>query len=367
MYGKTWRQKGAGPETHDFSTDFAASCTRRSRCLFVFQGRPRIREHAGKNIRPPARSKYSAPTESSWSIRVKELNMNQIEFEVGGKYENMKGVYEVLSMGEDTMHIRWENGEEVTTEIDFQRRIIERMEFERQQQIEKKAKKAKKAAGGRVKFEGLKESDFSKKVSGTTWRRRSCLGGAVKVFADSDRFDVKSWSIARKLIQWADVQHRDPDIFNLQSKFFVRLNEDNLFCGYCIERSVGGDGARGDWEAFLGYMLDSENEKRFKDLAFDRKLSIYQLNKDGEVAWKVYSTGETWMIDRKGAEKPLETLGGFLEEFSGAARRVDLSIAKAIDKEEAISRGVEIADDISHVFEVLFPIYEASVSNGSPA
>ena len=95
----------------------------------------------------------------------------------------MKGVYEVISMGNETMQIRWENGEEVTTDIDFQKRIIERMDFEERLRMEKKAKKARKASGGRVKFEGLQDSDFSGKVSGTTWRRRSCLGGAVKVEA----------------------------------------------------------------------------------------------------------------------------------------------------------------------------------------
>ena len=56
--------------------------------------------------------------------------MNHIEFEVGKKYENMRGVYEVLSIDPNTMRIRWESGEEITTNISLQSQIIERMRRE---------------------------------------------------------------------------------------------------------------------------------------------------------------------------------------------------------------------------------------------
>lgn len=293
--------------------------------------------------------------------------MNQFEFEVGGKYENMKGTYEVLSINEDTMQIRWETGEEIETDIDFQRRIIERMEFEQQQLVEKKAKKAKKAdGGGRVKFEGLKESDFTKKVSGTIWRRRSCLGGAVKVFSDSDRLDIKSWSIARKpMIQWADVSHRNPEIFNYQGKFFVRLDEDKLFCGYCIERSKKAEKNLGDWDVFLEWLHDGGNENHLRELAFDRNLIIYQFNKDGDIAWKISAADGQWRLEKKGQEKTIESLPDFLKKLSEGSRRIDLQIAKSMEKKEVIEKGVSIADDISAIFESLFPVYKASAFNGS--
>jgi hypothetical protein len=281
----------------------------------------------------------------------------------------MKGTYEVLSINDDTMQIRWDTGEEAETDIDFQRRIIERMEFEQQQLVERKAKKAKKAAGGgRVKFEGLKESDFSKKVSGTIWRRRSCLGGAVKVFSDSDRLDIKSWSIARKpMIQWADVRHRNPDIFNYQGKFFVRLNEDNLFCGYCIERYKKAEKNLGDWDVFLTWLTDNGNEQHLKDLAFDRNLSIYQLNKDCDIVWKIYSADGEWRLDKKGQEKTLDSLSDYLKKMSEGTRRIDLQIAKTMDKKEVVEKGINVADDISGIFESLFPIYKALAFNGSSA
>lgn len=57
--------------------------------------------------------------------------MNVIKFQVGQKYENMKGVYEVLSIDGNTMRIRWEGGEEIATTISLQRQIILRMKREK--------------------------------------------------------------------------------------------------------------------------------------------------------------------------------------------------------------------------------------------
>jgi hypothetical protein len=56
--------------------------------------------------------------------------MSIIQFEVGEKYENMKGVYEVLSVEGNSMRIRWESGEEILTTVILQRQIIMRMRQE---------------------------------------------------------------------------------------------------------------------------------------------------------------------------------------------------------------------------------------------
>ena len=62
--------------------------------------------------------------------------MTDVKFEVGKKYENMKGVYEVLSIDRNTMRIRWERGEEITTTISLQSPIIERMKGEQRDRKE---------------------------------------------------------------------------------------------------------------------------------------------------------------------------------------------------------------------------------------
>ena len=69
--------------------------------------------------------------------------MTHIEFEVGKKYENMKGVYEVLSIDRNTMQIRWENGDQITTTVTFQKRVIQRIQRE-QEELEKEREKKEK-------------------------------------------------------------------------------------------------------------------------------------------------------------------------------------------------------------------------------
>jgi hypothetical protein len=70
-----------------------------------------------------------------------------IDFKVGQEYENMKGVYEVISINGNSMNIRWENGVQTSTPIDLQCRILERMQREKQEidekNIENQSKKAK--------------------------------------------------------------------------------------------------------------------------------------------------------------------------------------------------------------------------------
>lgn len=56
--------------------------------------------------------------------------MSPVTFEVGKKYKNMKGCYEVVSVDGNAMRIRWDDGEEVDTTVIMQRRIIERMKRE---------------------------------------------------------------------------------------------------------------------------------------------------------------------------------------------------------------------------------------------
>ena len=39
----------------------------------------------------------------------------------------MKGAYEVLSIDRNTMRIRWDSGEEITTTVSLQSKIVTRM------------------------------------------------------------------------------------------------------------------------------------------------------------------------------------------------------------------------------------------------
>src|SRR5512143_239673 len=63
----------------------------------------------------------------------------ECEFIVDEKYENEKGIFRVMSIEKDEMVIRWANGEEVQTSIEFQSRIQKRRQWEKTFQDEKAA------------------------------------------------------------------------------------------------------------------------------------------------------------------------------------------------------------------------------------
>ena len=143
--------------------------------------------------------------------------IDKIQFKVGNKYENRKGLFEVISIKGDSMIIQWENGEKISTDIEFQQTIIEGMERERQESIRLEPKDNinpkkihRRTSNCGKKFNGFKESDFKKNVTGTNWRSRSCLGGAVTERLYANKFRFNSWAIYRMpTVHWDDIKHRE--------------------------------------------------------------------------------------------------------------------------------------------------------------
>ena len=71
------------------------------------------------------------------------INMKSlINFQVGEKYKNRKGTFEVLAIDGDLMQIRWKNEEVAATTVTLQSRIIEHIQTE----ISEKLALIKKAA-----------------------------------------------------------------------------------------------------------------------------------------------------------------------------------------------------------------------------
>ncbi len=68
---------------------------------------------------------------------------DEFKFEVGAMYENMKGSFEVISINRNAMVIRWDNGSELATTVELQKRILERMAYEKD--VQDNGKKQKKS------------------------------------------------------------------------------------------------------------------------------------------------------------------------------------------------------------------------------
>lgn len=74
-----------------------------------------------------------------------------VDFEVGKKYKNRKGTYEVLAIDGDSMQIKWKNEEVAATTVTLQSRIIEHIQREISDLALIKAKVASKVESPRKK------------------------------------------------------------------------------------------------------------------------------------------------------------------------------------------------------------------------
>jgi hypothetical protein len=288
--------------------------------------------------------------------------MRDIIFKIGQEYENRKGVYEVLDLNDDTMCIRWESGEEVTTPKDLQSRIIESIYQELTCIKGEKTGKSKQPGilKNAIKFEGLKEGNFSQDITHATWRHYDRLGGAVAVRFQSDKFDMVPWpSFGLSAIYWADPNHKYCDAHRLQAKFFARLDTKCFSFGLMIDLSNPEADVADERNAFIAWLEDPENDSWFSNIVAKHNLSICDVNADGSLGWTLTSDGEKWLLfNGDDQKKEVESLANFLDDMPDNPR-LYLQVAKTVKKEDAMARGAEIADDIVGLFEVLMPMYEA--------
>lgn len=293
--------------------------------------------------------------------------MDQIEFEVGSTHENEKGAYEVLSVDDHhgTMVIRWENGDEADTAISLQKRIIERMRFERDPNNSKYAKGRKRAGAIQARFDGFKETDFTGGVAGTTWRTQKALGGAVTMLLTPDGLQIKSWAVSRKPeIQWMDAKRRERYEDRLQANLFVKLDKKYLYYGFYVKSSPKPE-VEDDWDGFLGWLGQTDNESWLKAIVDEFDLRICDMkNKARSFDGSIRADQEKWRLVQGEATQDIASLAEFLKQLPPASS-IDLHIAKATPKDDTMARGQEIVSDISSLFDMLMPMYKAVTGSGN--
>jgi hypothetical protein len=305
--------------------------------------------------------------------REEEEFMGEINFKVGERYENRKGQFEVLSINGDQMEIRWEDGESIWTEVSFQKRVIQNMAFERAQAKAKAeagsaaaAKRASRKRAGGGRFHGFLETDFSHSVSGTHWRSRAQLGGAVTQRLDPGDFRINSWPVYRMArVHWVDETHRENADDALQAKFFTATAPDGIRYGFFIERPAAtDDSTQPDWDAFLEWLDVPENEQWVRETAVAEGLTLYDHNDDekGGSAFpgEIQPAENGWRHEGHAGEIP--RLSEFLDGLP-PRKPASLMIARHVEKADAMARGADIANDIAGLFEILMPLYQAATSH----
>lgn len=295
-------------------------------------------------------------------------DMPVIEFKVGEKYENEKGPFEVMSIKGDAMVIQWDSGEQMKSTIEIQHRIQERRLLEKMM-AEKAAiaaaEKPKRTAAvrARKKFEGFKPEDFKNKISGTKWRTRDQLGGSVNPLMPATRFTFNSWSAKRQNeIHWSDTAIWKKKKNSHPLKFFARADEKTLAWGIYVERPDQTGTVSADWEAFIEWMRNKENDDWLRGIALEEELEIYDAHQSCFTG-VIKPRESDWAVEGSSIRDSADALGPVIDSWPATAW-LDLLIAKRISKEETIGMGKDIAFAISKIFGRLLPLYEAVATRG---
>lgn len=294
-------------------------------------------------------------------------DLSGIDFKVGEKYENEKGLFEVVSIKGDQMVIQWSTGETAKSTVEFQRRIQERRLFEK-----KEGEKAALSSPAKVRtassaihrktFQGFQSEDFSNKISSTKWRTRVQLGGSVLPHLPSIRYDFNSWSAKRQNeLYWADATHWQSKQSAYPAKFFARADETSLAWGFYIERPDQTGVISADWESFIKWLREKKNEQWLRSVAIEDGLVIYDAHQScfGGV---IKPRAADWAVEGSSIRNKVSALGAYIESWP-ATSWLDLMIAKRISKADAIARGSAIVTDMGKLFDALLPLYEAALSH----
>lgn len=289
---------------------------------------------------------------------------SRFEFIVDEKYENEKGIFTVLSIHRNEMVIRWESGEEIRTDIELQRNIQARREWEKVQ-LEKEAKSAmnkRKAGARKAAFEGFKESDFKNSASGTKWRGRNQLGGAVTHRLTEGLLSINSWAFANKPeMHWLDTAHHKRNSGDSRAKFFARLDPETLRYGFSVGRTTGKKDTSQNWDNFMRWVVEEDNADSVHALALEHEMTIGNKTDAGDKMITPVKGG--WRVGDAKKKHPIGKIAELLDAMA-AEGDLFLEVARHVTKEDAMAGGKEIAAELSNLFSHLMPLYRGALANG---
>ena len=289
--------------------------------------------------------------------------MTTYSFNVGDRFENRKGPYEVISVDGPYMVIRWDNGEEIRTDVKGQAKVLRNMQLE----IETpKQKRRSTPAWFGESFAGLQEHEFGQDVTGTHWRAREMLGGLVTHSIEAQGLQLNSWSIyKRPEVQIADVVAYGRYEAHFQAKLFLAMMHGDLWAGLLIERSNNLVEPRHDWNAFVQWI--STHEADLRAVVEQHGLSIF----DPYATWTgvfkgiVTANDGQWLYQREEQGHPvlLASLSEVLHSLDNN-QWLNFIIAHGYPKHYAIERGRAIGTEIGSMLNALVPAYRGSIMDG---
>ena len=296
-------------------------------------------------------------------------------FKVGESYSNRYGRYQVLSIDDPKMRVRYEDGREINLTIAIQTQILEGIQLAEQQPKPvakvKKGRKKKRSPSTRLgyKFSGLEDSDFKSNVTGTHWRRRESLGGRLaQQLSDTTPYLFQSHAIYRRPSVYITMpDHYDPKDGIPYAKNELRLFPEGAQYGFYIERADQKSREVDDtwhWRPFLR-ALETDGQLQANLLQAMQDQDLFWLLSLEEGEGRNYSVTKEIKVR---AGRPLlwdetEDINWFelvnLLQAMPSEQWLNLHLCSWINKSEAIAAGERFADSVCVVFRSVLPLYAA--------
>lgn len=300
-------------------------------------------------------------------------------FEVGEQYRNEDGVYTVVEIEQPDMVIQYEDGRTLRSSIALQARIWERIQDEQRIAARKSAKKksARRRGGGRSRasfgrdFHGLGDTDFRRDVTGTSWRRRTELAGALALrLSEISGHIFESHAVYRRAeVYIVQPEYWHPKQSQKAAKFFFSLTEDGAHYGFIVEKSDEPMDGAWDWNRFLTVLREDKSLQARTLIAMEHcdlrwavhpgggsiaDPALYILTADKDTLYLQAQDDE--------ARTPVDW-EGFAELLAGVPEDTwcDCYLAAHIDKGRAINLGTGLASEVAEVYNALLPLYSVSV------
>lgn len=301
-----------------------------------------------------------------------------ITFEVGERYQNRNGEYDVIELDGTRMVIQYlETGERFDADREIQERIWcnicneERAEEEKNIRKEGKGKKKQGAGRGASKgsgFQGLVESDFQEGTKGTSWRNRGSLGGLLaRHLTDRGSVFYESYAVPRQpMVHIARPDHYGHEAKQRGVKLFLKLDSTQATYGLHVERASDSEDESQAWPRLLRNLrgnagLRDEVEALMNRLGAQWHWCVW---KDGGLAAKVFWGEGGWSWDSlKGTDREGLSWEEFLERLESVDEKkgCGLHLYGNMAKEEALNLGVKLVDSVTDDFMALAPLYSAAI------
>jgi hypothetical protein len=298
-------------------------------------------------------------------------------FVVGEVFANRKGTYRVVSIDDQAgkMLVRYlDSGEDQKVSIRIQARIWHNLQLDERAPVRRADRGATHYQRSReTAFTGLKTSDFSTSIVGTSWRRREGLAGQVALAVSAATpytflsFPIYPWPVAF-LTHRDDNSMATADTGSRQAKFTLEVDNEYLYYGLYVEKGDEPMDHKWDWPRLI-QALKSDETLRSTVVAAESERGARFIGRmsQGDKHFH-FANGLEMGAESLWDESPTTSLS--VEERVAELESIpdnywgEIYIIARMPKQEALDLGANVARRIARLFRILLPLYEAAVRYG---